>query len=284
MSDHDAQILSLPVTSIRNNGNELHTYREINAHLLNEFQINLSHEAWENVFNNNDKVTNTTFNNFLDTFLETFSASFPFKKTQLKRDNKNWLTTGIKISCNNKRKLYLPCRERNDSKLKKHYKEYCKLLTKIITLAKKLYYNATLTNSTNKPKTTWNIIKTITNKQKKSNNVLMMEIEGKLTTHHQTIVEKYNTYYISVADNITHNSQTKNTIDDLHKKDPPNYLYSAVQQSFTNIKLKNTTTGEIEKIITQPKHKNSCGYDEVTTTILNTGSPFTVSPLTRIYM
>ena len=64
LSDHDAKILSLPDTSISNNGNELYTYREINAHLLNEFQMNLSHEAWENVFNNNDKDTNTTFNNF----------------------------------------------------------------------------------------------------------------------------------------------------------------------------------------------------------------------------
>ena len=139
LSDHDAQILSLPDTSISNNGNELYTYREINAHLLNEFQMNLSHEAWENVFNNNDKDTNTTFNNFLDTFLKTFNASFPIKKTQLKRNNKNWLTTGIKTSCNNKRKLYLLCKESNDFKLKKHYKEYCKLLTKVITLAKKLY-------------------------------------------------------------------------------------------------------------------------------------------------
>ena len=77
-----------------------------------------------------------------------------------------------------------------------------------------------------------------------------MEIEGKHTTHHQSIAEKFNTYYISVADNITNNNQAKNTIDDLHKKDPLNYLYSAFQQSFTNIKLKNTTTGEIEKIIT----------------------------------
>ena len=45
LSDHDAQILRLPDTSIPNNRNELYTYREINAHSLNEFQINLSHEA-----------------------------------------------------------------------------------------------------------------------------------------------------------------------------------------------------------------------------------------------
>ena len=70
----------------------------------------------------------------------------------------------------------------------------------------------------------------------------MMEIEGKLTTHHQTIAEKFKTYYISAADNITNNNQAKNTIDDSHKEDPLNYLYSTFQQSFTSIKLKNTTT------------------------------------------
>jgi len=90
----------------------------------------------------------------------------------------------------------------------------------------------------------------------------VMEIEGKLKTHRQTIAEKFNTSYISVADNITNNNQTKNTIDNSNIKDPLSYLYSAFQQSFTIIKLKNTTTGEIEKIITELKHKNSCGYDK----------------------
>jgi len=75
----------------------------------------------------------------------TFNASFPQKIIQLKQDNKNWLTTGIKTSCNNKRKLYLLCRESNDPNLRKHYTGYCKLLTKAITLAQKLYYSTKLT-------------------------------------------------------------------------------------------------------------------------------------------
>ena len=52
--------------------------------------------------------------------------------------------------------------------------------------------------------------------------------------------------------------------------------------SFTNIELKNTTTGEIEKIIKELKSKRSCGYDEITTKILKISSPFIVSPLTYI--
>ena len=127
------------------------------------------------------------YNNFLDTFLKIFNVSFPVKKTQSKQCDKKWLTTGIRTSCNNKRKLYLSYKENNNPKFKKHYKEYCKLLTKVIILAKKSYYNTKLINSTNKAKTTWNIIKTTwniikttTKNQRKSNNMLIMEMEGKL--------------------------------------------------------------------------------------------------------
>jgi hypothetical protein len=36
-----------------------------------------------------------------------------------------------------------------------------------------------------------------------------------------------------------------------------NYLYFSFKQSFANIKLKNTTTGEIEKIIKELKIKSN---------------------------
>ena len=75
-----------------------------------------------------------------------------------------------------------------------------------------MYYNNKLVNSTNKPKTTWNIIKTITNNKKNPNNISLMEIDGKTTTHHQTIAEEFNNYYVSVFDNIMNNNPVNNTI------------------------------------------------------------------------
>jgi len=236
LSNHDAQVLSLSDIIVPDDRNELYSYREISTHSLNEFQTSLSYEAWENVFSDND--TNTTFNNFLNIFIRTFNASFPKKRTKLRQNSKAWLTAGIKTSCNNKRKLYLLYRESNDPNLKIYYNNYCKILSKVIILAKKMYHNNKLVNSTNKPKTTWSIIKTITNNKKNPNDILMMEIDGKITTHHQTIAEEFNNYYVSVADNITNNNPVNITIGDLNKNDPLNYLYSAFQQYFTNIKLK----------------------------------------------
>jgi signal recognition particle subunit SEC65 len=128
------------------------------------------------------------------------------------QNSKAWLTTGIKTSRSNKRKLYLLYRKSYDPKLKIYYKNGCKILSKVTKLAKKMNYNNKLVNSTNKPKTTWSIMKTITNNKKNLNNILMMEIDGKITTHYQTIAEKFNNHYISVADNITFNNFINNTL------------------------------------------------------------------------
>ncbi len=57
----------------------------INKYSLKEFQTNLNYEAWEYVFSNNDNDTNTTFNNFLNTFLRKFYATFPKKGQKLCR-------------------------------------------------------------------------------------------------------------------------------------------------------------------------------------------------------
>jgi hypothetical protein len=46
----------------------------------------------------------------------------------------------------------------------------------------------------------------------------MMEIDGMITTRHQTIAEEFNNYYVSVADSITDNNPVNNTIGGLNIK------------------------------------------------------------------
>ena len=57
----------------------------------------------------------------------------------------------------------------NDPHLKEHYKKYCKILNVIVLAANKIHYNKLLLKSNNKTKTTWNIVKTITNHKHISN-------------------------------------------------------------------------------------------------------------------
>jgi len=69
------------------------------------------------------------------------------------------LTTGIKTSFIHKRDIYLNCRNSNGTKLKEHYKLYCKILSEVIKVAKKkkIHYDKIILNSKNKMKTTSNI-------------------------------------------------------------------------------------------------------------------------------
>jgi len=83
LSNHNAQVLSLSNIITQDHRNEFYSCRKISKHSLNEFQTSLSHEAWENVFSNNDNDTNTIFNYFLNTFLRKFYVVFLKKKNKI---------------------------------------------------------------------------------------------------------------------------------------------------------------------------------------------------------
>jgi len=84
-----------------------------------------------------EENANIIFNNFLNTYLRIFYASFPVTISQNSYKSKPWLTNGIRISCANKRKLYLTYKNSNDPNHKEYYKKYCQILTTVIMAAKK---------------------------------------------------------------------------------------------------------------------------------------------------
>ena len=65
-------------------------------------------------------------------------------------------------------------------------------------------------------------------------------------------------------------------------KNPNYYLLNLFHKPFPNIKFKNTSTKEGEKIINSLKTKESSGYDEISTKILKISAPFLRSPLSYI--
>jgi hypothetical protein len=105
LSDHDIQTITFSNIFISAPRHAFSFTRKINNHLISKFTYLLSYENWEDVFLESN--VNTTFNNFLNTFLRIFYSSFPVNKLYHSHKQKPWLTTGIKISCANKRTLYL---------------------------------------------------------------------------------------------------------------------------------------------------------------------------------
>ena len=153
--DQDAQIISINNITVEKNISKTQSKRKFNKSSISQFAVNLGYENCD-VFIRED--VNTVFNNFLNTFFRIFNSSFPLQKIYRTHNNKPWITTGIKTSCQHKRELYLISRNSNNSKLQAHYKSYCLTLSKVISSAK-LYYNNKISKSNNKIKTTWDIIK-----------------------------------------------------------------------------------------------------------------------------
>jgi hypothetical protein len=88
-----------------------------------------------------------------------------------------------------------------------------------------------------------------------------MNIKDKLSSSPLAIANAFNTYFSSAAENLrTKIFFGKNTVN---CNDPLSYLRQNFRQSSSTIKLSNTTTYEIEKIIDSLKCKNSYGYDEI---------------------
>ena len=70
----------------------------------------------------------------------------------------HWITTEIKVSCKRKKYLYIMSKTTSCSKIWACYIQYCKVLRNVIRKTKEIYNNELLSSSTNKFKTSWNII------------------------------------------------------------------------------------------------------------------------------
>ena len=78
---------------------------------------------------------------------------------------------------------------------KLYCKQYCKMLSKVIKEAKKLYYKEVNSKSKNKMKTTWNIIRKETSKLTNENNIKSLRINDNAVYNQITIANELNNYF-----------------------------------------------------------------------------------------
>jgi hypothetical protein len=119
------------------------------------------------------------------------------------------------------------------------------------------------------------------NKTGNTEKVNSLNIDGKLISNHQDIVNAFNKYFLSIVKNINvdqseHNSHNSDNTTPLH------YLLQSFKNPFPNFNLKSLLTKEVVNIIKSLKSKNSSGYDGISTKLLKISSSFISSPLTHI--
>jgi hypothetical protein len=194
ISDHDALLLTLythSCTAIKSIKTRIG--RKYCMESISNFKLNLNFESWESVFEaTSGNEVDIIFNNFLDVYLRIFNNSFPQHKSIIRNKGKGWITKGIKNSKKKKKELYLL-----NSVLRNYYRKYCKILANTIKLAKRLYYNKLIIQSTNKTRTAWNVIRSLTTKRNESidDGELAVKIEGNLIKNPKVLVSTFNKYF-----------------------------------------------------------------------------------------
>jgi len=130
--------------------------RLINQTTINDFLFKLSHETWASVFEG--KEVNTIFSSFLNIFLRYFYSSFPLIKVYKRPSRKLSITSGILTSCQRKTALYVELKKNNNPLIKKYFRDNCRILSRVIHVAKKMEYDRHILNSNNMMRNAWKLI------------------------------------------------------------------------------------------------------------------------------
>ena len=278
LSDHDAQLLTLPDIKKTTKLPRYVLRRCFDEESVANFRWKLSYEQWDEIFTESD--VNEMFNKFLNIYLRCFNHSFPLQKKIIHQKNQNkWITKGIIVSCKRKKELYLFYRTTNNLRIRTYYKKYCVILKKVILDAKKMYYNDIIKKSNNKMKASWNIINKEKGKVQDKSNITQIVFEDRIITNQKKIANLFNDYFLSMAkqDGINNTKESEQ-----FKQTSATYLIENNQKSYPNIIWHYASTQEIEKIIRSLKTKDSTGYDEISIRTLRYSLPYIISPLTYI--
>ena len=167
-------------------------------------------------------------------------------------------------------------RDNNEMEHKLYYKHYCKILSKVIKKAKKLYYKEVISKSKNKMKITWNIISKEISKLTNKNSIKSLRINDHVVYNQITIANELNNYFLNIAGSISNKR-----INEKEEASPLQNLFKYFNQPFKDISWPYTSAKEINKIIHSLKDTNSSGY-EISTKIIKISKPFIISPLINI--
>jgi len=186
---------------------------------------------------------------------------FPPRVKSIHQSTKSWITTGIRISCRNKKILYTDMRA--GFVTRDYYSQYSLILRNVIKTAKQLYYKRKLQSSNNKSKTMWKLIKTTHNKTNTKLNIKKLSENGESITE---TLNRANDYFIDAC-NFAH---------------PENQIEINLDRHANSFFLVPCVPYEVEEIIRNSKNSFAVGYDEIPTCLLKCSSKVISAPLAYI--
>jgi len=124
---------------------------------------------------------------------------------------------------------------------------------------------------------TWNLINELLGKQHHTNETQKLTIEGKHLTTQQDIANAFNKYFSTIIDETNSDSQ-----ENMRHGNTYCYFDHVLGILIPPPVFKTFSTQEIMSIIKSIETKNSSGYDEISTKLLNINANYICSSLTYI--
>lgn len=193
-------------------------------------------------------------------------------KNKLKPRSK-WITLGIINSCKKKEMLFKIWKLNPSNNITKtEYKNYTKILDKVIKEAKLLYDRDMVKLNSNNPRKLWNVLNNMIGKNKKRDDEItyIFDHQNKKIYDSNTISTLMNTYFTNIGNELSKEICKPDNIPLVLPSNNPNTIFIAPTDSF-----------EVLKIIHKMKMKNG-GVDNINMKTIMVLSDYIVTPLVHI--
>ncbi|XP_046675445.1 uncharacterized protein LOC124364198 [Homalodisca vitripennis] len=220
------------------------------------------------------------FNSFLSSFKTCFESSFPYKSVKAKCGSKNilknkrWITNGIIESSKKKRELHKIAKSSNDVNFIQYVKDYKHIFKKVCTAAKRMYNCKYISDSKNKSKAVWHVVKSeLGISTTKKQDCTRLKIKDEICVDTKHIAHHLNIMFVNTTYKISANPQINSAIQLLSN------FNCNKQASFV---FKNVSAQEVHRVIMSLRNTKSVAWDEIPVQVLKASALYISQPLALI--
>jgi len=261
LSDHYGQMLEIPM--VNSNINKIkYIYKRIySTGKLNAMRNECLLMEWEDIYTENN--INKAYNKFNFKLTGMHNQIFPRKKLTKRKNNINWLTKGIRISCETKRKMY--AQKIHGEIDGDTYDIYVKTLRAVMAEAKRMSYNRFVSDSINKSKATWNLVKELTVNDDGTRIPIKHLCEKYKDPH--TAADSINKYFTNMCPLLNQTGQTDT---------------SKLMENQRSLYVDPVTMSEVYNLIMNLKNTSAVGIDDIPVKVLKYLADIICVPLTYL--
>lgn len=260
LSDHQGQAIELDLEHAPVVDKKKYD-RVFSKNKLDQFTYEVSQFSWVDVYSV-EADSDRAYEVFVTKILDLMEIIFVPKNTKHHTKNISWITYGIRVSCRNKRKLYI---SRNRGLItNEFYKQYCNVLKNVIVMAKKIENVRYLENSRNKGRAVWDLIDQYTGKSGKKQSILKNMDSADDPEAAELVLNRVNKHFINICPKLATGATPIKT------------------QRNNTMFLHPVTEEEVFNAIKNLKNTSSVGDDEIPTKLIKSIASHITGPLSHI--